>query len=60
MSLNAGRCKARVESFQKMSDKPPVSAANGGRLERLQSAPAIQFKGSGWYVQLRGAEPKGG
>ena len=22
----------------------------GGRLERLMSAPAIQFKGSGWYV----------
>ncbi|HEY6127511.1 MAG TPA: zinc ribbon domain-containing protein [Candidatus Acidoferrum sp.] len=22
----------------------------GGRVERLQSAPAIQFKGSGWYV----------
>ena len=21
-----------------------------GRVERLQSAPAIQFKGSGWYV----------
>lgn len=22
----------------------------GGRLEKLLSAPAIQFKGSGWYV----------
>lgn len=22
----------------------------GGRVERLMSAPAIQFKGSGWYV----------
>jgi predicted nucleic acid-binding Zn ribbon protein len=22
----------------------------GGKVERLQSAPAIQFKGSGWYV----------
>jgi putative FmdB family regulatory protein len=45
------KCKARVESFQKMSDKPPVKCRQcGGRLERLQSAPAIQFKGSGWYV----------
>lgn len=22
----------------------------GGKVERLQSAPAIQFKGAGWYV----------
>ncbi len=45
------KCKARLEVFQKMSDKPPVKCrACGGRLERLQSAPAIKFKGSGWYV----------
>ena len=45
------KCKARLEVFQKMSDKPPVKCRQcGGRLERLQSAPAIQFKGSGWYV----------
>ena len=45
------KCKARLEVFQKMSDKPPVKCRQcGGRLERLHSAPAIQFKGSGWYV----------
>lgn len=45
------KCKARLEVFQKMSDKPPAKCRQcGGRLERLQSAPAIQFKGSGWYV----------
>jgi putative FmdB family regulatory protein len=45
------KCKARLEVFQKMSDKPPVKCRQcGGRLDRLQSAPAIQFKGSGWYV----------
>ena len=45
------KCKARLEVIQKMSDKPPVKCRKcGGRLERLQSAPAIQFKGSGWYV----------
>lgn len=34
-----------------MSDKPPVKCRKcGGRLEKLLSAPAIQFKGSGWYV----------
>lgn len=45
------KCKAHSEVFQKMSDKPPVKCRKcGGRLERLHSAPAIQFKGSGWYV----------
>ena len=40
-----------MEVFQKMSDKPPVKCRKcGGRLERKLSAPAIQFKGSGWYV----------
>src|SRR6267142_5119225 len=45
------KCKTHIEVFQKMSDKPPVKCRKcGGRLERLHSAPAIQFKGSGWYV----------
>ncbi len=45
------KCKAKVEVLQKMDDKPPAKCSKcGGRLERLHSAPAIQFKGSGWYV----------
>jgi putative FmdB family regulatory protein len=45
------KCKALTEVFQKVSDKPPVKCKKcGGRLERMISAPAIQFKGSGWYV----------
>lgn len=45
------KCKAHIEVFQKISDKPPTKCRNcGGRLERQISAPAIQFKGSGWYV----------
>jgi putative FmdB family regulatory protein len=45
------KCKAKLEVFQKMNDKQPTKCRKcGGRLERLQSAPAIQFKGSGWYV----------
>ena len=45
------KCKAHIELFQKMSDKPPVKCKKcGGRLEKLVSASAIQFKGSGWYV----------
>lgn len=45
------KCKAHIEVFQKVSDKPPAKCRNcGGKLERKVSAPAIQFKGSGWYV----------
>ena len=45
------KCKAHIEVFQKVSDKPPTKCRKcGGKLERKISAPAIQFKGSGWYV----------
>lgn len=45
------KCKAHIEVFQKHSDKPPAKCRKcGGRLEKVISAPAIQFKGSGWYV----------
>jgi len=45
------KCKAHVEVFQKLNDKPATKCRKcGGRLERLLSAPTIQFKGSGWYV----------
>lgn len=45
------KCRAHIEVFQKVSDKPLVKCRKcGGRLEKRISAPAIQFKGSGWYV----------
>jgi len=45
------KCKAHTEAFQKVTDKPLVKCPKcGGRLEKRISAPAIQFKGSGWYV----------
>ena len=45
------KCNAYIEVFQKLSDKPPVRCRKcGGRLEKLISAPAVQFKGEGWYV----------
>src|SRR5215471_8372894 len=45
------RCKAHTEIFQKMDAKPLTRCRKcGGRLEKLLSPPAIQFKGSGWYV----------
>ena len=46
-----GACKRRFEIIRKMSD-PPVETCPtcGGAVQKLQSAPAFQFKGSGWYV----------
>src|SRR5215203_4120125 len=45
------KCKAHVEAFQKLSDKPLTKCRKcGGKLEKQISASAIQFKGSGWYV----------
>ncbi|MDQ2976199.1 MAG: zinc ribbon domain-containing protein [Acidobacteriota bacterium] len=45
------KCKAHLEVFQKLNDKQPTKCRKcGGRLEKLVSASAIQFKGSGWYV----------
>ena len=44
-------CGETIEIIQKFAD-PPLSRCDvcGGALERLLSAPAIQFRGSGWYV----------
>ena len=44
------QCGERVEIIQKISD-PPYSHCPkcGGEMKKLLSAPAIQFKGSGWY-----------
>jgi len=45
------KCKAHTEVIQKLTDKPLTRCRKcGGRLEKLLSAPAIQFKGTGWYV----------
>jgi putative FmdB family regulatory protein len=45
------KCGAHVEAFQKVNDKPLTRCRKcGSKLERKISAPAIQFKGSGWYV----------
>ena len=39
------------EQIQKISDPPLAKCPKcGGPVERLLSAPAIQFKGTGWYV----------
>lgn len=45
------KCGARVEKIQKFT-APSLAKCEkcGGTIERLFSSPAIQFKGSGWYV----------
>ena len=45
------KCKHRFEKIQKFSD-PEVKKCPecGGPVEKLLSARAVQFKGSGWYV----------
>ncbi len=44
-------CEYRFEQMQSVS-APPVTKcpACGGKVSQLLSAPAVQFKGSGWYV----------
>ena len=44
-------CGNRSEAMQRFGD-PPLETCDdcGGELKKLISAPAFQFKGSGWYV----------
>ena len=45
------KCHSLTERIQKFSDEPlTVCPHCGGEMEQLLSAPAVQFKGSGWYV----------
>lgn len=45
------KCKHRFEKIQKFSDKMLTKCPEcGGPIEQMISAPAVQFKGSGWYV----------
>ena len=45
------KCNSLTERIQKFSDPPLTTCPHcGGELEQLLSAPAVQFKGSGWYV----------
>jgi putative FmdB family regulatory protein len=45
------KCHHRFERIQKFSDPHVKSCPNcAGKVELVVSAPAVQFKGSGWYV----------
>jgi putative FmdB family regulatory protein len=44
-------CGETFEVIQKFADEPlTVHEKCGGHVHRLMSAPAFQFKGTGWYV----------
>jgi len=53
------KCKHKFEKIQKFSD-PPVRKCPecGGPVEKLLHAPAVQFKGTGWYVTDYGGKDK--
>ena len=45
------QCHSLTERIQKFSDPPLTTCPHcGGELEQVLSAPAVQFKGTGWYV----------
>jgi putative FmdB family regulatory protein len=45
------KCHHRFERIQKFSDRMVKKCPDcGGPVEQMISAPAVQFKGSGWYV----------
>jgi putative FmdB family regulatory protein len=45
------QCGKVFEKIQKFADEPLTTHEGcGGAVERLMSAPALQFKGSGWYI----------
>ena len=44
-------CSNRFERIQKFSDPPVETCPScGGVVRKLLSSPAIQFKGTGWYI----------
>lgn len=45
------KCAEKLEVIQKVSDEPfTICPHCGGELKKLLSAPALQFKGSGFYI----------
>ena len=44
-------CHKHTEKIQKFSDRPIRKCPEcGGPVEKVMHAPAVQFKGTGWYV----------
>lgn len=46
-----GDCGRKTEVIQRVGEKPlRICPHCGGKLKKAISAPAVHFKGSGWYV----------
>lgn len=44
-------CGKKSEILKRYDDPPPAACPHcGGKLKKLVSSPAFQFKGTGWYV----------
>jgi putative FmdB family regulatory protein len=55
------KCGHRFERIQRFSDPMVKKCPDcGGQVEQLLSAPAVQFKGSGWYVTDYAKKPPAG
>ena len=53
------KCKHKFEKIQKFSDRAIRKCPEcGGPVEKIQHAPAVQFKGTGWYVTDYGGKDK--
>jgi putative FmdB family regulatory protein len=54
-------CGQRFEKIQKFSDAPLDACGKCGKgpVRKLMSSPAIQFKGSGWYITDYANKAKG-
>lgn len=55
-------CGRRFEAIRKFSDPEldVCSLCGKGPVQRLMSSPAIQFKGSGWYITDYSSKGKSG
>lgn len=54
-------CGKKTELLQRMDDAPLAACPQcGGEVKKLFSAPAVQFKGSGWYVTDYAGKKGGG
>jgi putative FmdB family regulatory protein len=54
------KCKHKFEKIQKFSDRPIRKCPEcGSPVEKIQHAPNVQFKGSGWYVTDYGGKKSG-
>jgi putative FmdB family regulatory protein len=55
------KCHKRTEKIENVSGPHLKKCPHcGGKVERLQSAPAIQFKGTGWYITDYASKKTGG